>query len=353
VNAVTAITAFPPTLLRNHLVTQTYHQLATALRSSLGSDSANWFDFGSWASNSVGSILSGDTLPAPAHRLLVGSGDELGDGHHRSRLLEDLEATGADVATRLAAGNVLVFAEVAPAALAFLAAHGGGSGQERAKATAELDRLVVAPPVVLQQRRLQSGFRAYAAAIGESEESKRAQLVLAGSLQMLAEEQFRLQPFIAQALDAAVTVSFRALADRLVARGLKWIPPVVWTARQAAAAADHVWDATMTRAFLVVDWPGERVHLGHDVRPLPGRPLVPRALEQPWVPELTAVFDEFDRTGGTGRHDASVDWADFRSRMDWLSWFVLSRSFDQRLMRSPFTPDQVEALREKLVERAR
>ena len=351
-NAVTAITALPPTLLRNHLVTQTYHQLATALQSLLGSGSANWFDFGSWASENVGAILSGETLPGPVRRLLLGSGDELGDGHHWSRLLEDLEATGADVATRLAAGNVLVFAEVAPAALAFLGAHGAGSVEDRTKATAELDRLVAAPPVVLGQRRLQIGFGAYAAAIEESDESRRAQLVLAGSLQMLAEEQFRLQPFISQALGAAVTVSFRALADRLVARGLKWIPPVAWTARQGAGAADHVWDAAMTRDFLVVNWPGERVHLGHDVAPLPERPLVPPALEQPWVPDLTAVFDEFDRTGGTGRHDASFDWADYGSRMDWLAWFFLSRSFDDRLMRSPFAPDQVETLRRELVERS-
>jgi hypothetical protein len=345
---VAAIAALPPTLMRNHLVTLTYHQLAAAFRPLLGSGSANWFDFGTWASLSVGSILSGQVLPEPARRLLVGSGDQLGDGHHRVRLLGDLEATASDVAVSLAEGNVLVFAEVAPAALAFLAAHTDTSEADRSAAAAELNRRVAVPPVVLGQRRLSLGFDAFASAIGEPEKSRRAQLVLAGSLQFLAEEQFRLEPFVSQALDAALTVAFRRLADRVIMRGLGRIPPVAWAARQAAAATDHLWDEAMTRYFLVVAWPGERVHLGRDVAALPDRSLIPPALAPPWGSELESVFSEFDRTGGTSRHDASIDWADFGSRMNWLSWFFLSRSFDDRLLRPPFAPDQVRLLGRQL-----
>ena len=122
-DTIEVVAAMPPSAVRNRLVTQTYHQLALAIGALTGRPEANWFHFGTWASNTAGRIMTGATLPPIMRRVLVGKGDLLGDGKHHLAIVDRLEETGVIISDGLSMGNITVFAEIAPAGAAFVAAH--------------------------------------------------------------------------------------------------------------------------------------------------------------------------------------------------------------------------------------
>jgi len=345
---VTTIAAMPAEPVRNGLVTQTYHQLALGMGEVLGTKGANWFHFATWASFTVGRIVTGATMPEPLRLLLVGHARELGRGGRRLPLLGPLEATAAKVANELSEGNITVFGEMAAAGVAFVAAHTSRTAAQRGAAREELDRITAAAPPVLGKPRLAMGLEAYAAAVAETDRSRHAQLVLAGSIDFGAEEQFRLDPYVAAGMCAGISVAFQPLAQGLQSSPLGRVPSLKRFGREIAAISDRAWDELMTRSFMVVDVAGERLRLGHDVPPFPGQALIAPPFAHPSEPELVEVIAAFDRTHGTGRHDASVDWANLRDRMDWICWFFLSRQLDPRLSLPPFTRAVVRELADSL-----
>jgi hypothetical protein len=198
---------------------------------------------------------------------------------------------------------------------------------------------------VFGQPRLARGFESYEAALVETDPSRQAQLMLAGSIDMGTVEQSRLDPFVDSVMCAAVTAAFAPLASRLDRSPFGGVDTLARLGRRVTTAADRAWDRFMTRRFMVFEGPDERLRLGRDVPPLRGGSLIPRPFETPSEPELLEVLERFDRTHGTGRGSASVDWADLHDRMGWICWFFLSRHFDHRLARAPFSPTQVEQLR--------
>lgn len=346
---IAAIAAMRQSAVRNRLVTQTYHQLALSIGELSGRPEANWFHFGTWASNTAGQIMSGAVLPPIVRRVLVGDGELLGDGEHRVGLVDRLEDAGVLISTGLSQGNITVFAEIAAAGAAFVAGHTATSGAARATARDDLERIVAAAAPVFGQSRLARGFETYEASLVEKDPSRQAQLMLAGSIDMGAVEQSRLDPFVNAVMCAGVTAAFQPLAERLGRSLSGRARTLERLGRRLTTAADHAWDVLMTRYFMVFEGPGERLRLGRDVPPLSGQSLIAPAFEQPSARELLDVLAEFDRTKFTGRGDATVDWADLRDRMDWICWFFMSRHYDGRLAQSPFSPAEVGQLHAALV----
>jgi hypothetical protein len=343
--SIAAIAAMPQSGNRNRLVTQTYHQLALAIGELTGGPEANWFHFGTWASNTAGRIMTGATLPPMMRRILVGKGDLLGDGEHRVGLIDRLEDTGVIISVGLSTGNITVFAEIAAAGAAFVTAHAGATDADRAAGHADLARIVAGAAPVFGQSRLARGLEAYEAALVEPDPSRRAQLMLAGTVDMGAVEQSKLDPYVSAVMCAAVTAAFTPFADRFDRSLVGRVDALGRLGRRVATAADHAWDRLMTRYFMVFEGPNERLRLGHDVPPLSGQALIAPVFERPSEPELLDVFREFDRTDFTGSGDATVDWSDLRDRMGWICWFFLSRHFDGRLAQPPFSPPEVQQLR--------
>jgi hypothetical protein len=347
--SIAAIVAMPPGSLRSHLVTQTYHQLATAVGEVLGGEAVNWFHFGTWASWSVGRIVTGEVFSPVVRRFLVGDADMLGQGHHRFRAAAAIEEVAAVVARDLCEGNIDVFSQMAPAGLAFVRKHTAASADEREAAATRLADLASSAAPVLGKQRLTLGFGAYDDALAENDPVRHTQLVLAGAIEMGAEEQSRLQPFVAPALCAGVTVAFTAIGDRLARTPLGRVRALARVGRAITDAVDRSWDRWMTHSFMVFEEPGERLHLGRDVPPVAGQPLIPPAVAKPVVPALVDVMAEFDRTHGSGVGDRSIDWALYADRMAWIAWFFLSRLVDQRLREPPFSDQQVLVLRAALI----
>jgi hypothetical protein len=172
--------------------------------------------------------------------------------------------------------------------------------------------------------------------------------VLAGSIDLGAEEQFRLDPFVRAVMSVGVNALIDPIGRFLAGGPFSHVRLFDRLGRGVATGADRAWDELMTRYFMVVDTPGQRLRLGRDVPPYPGQRLIGRPFEHPSEPELMEVFNAFDRTHGTGRGDASRDWADLGDRMDWICWFFLSRDRDPQLARSPFSRAVVRQLGEAL-----
>ena len=348
-DTIKAVAAMPPSAVRNRLVTQTYHQLALSIGALTGRPEANWFHFGTWASNTAGRIMTGATLPPIMRRVLVGKGDLLGEGKHHLAIVDRLEDAGVIISDGLSMGNITVFAEIAPAGAAFVTAHTSASAADRATARADLARIVTRAEPGLEESRLARGFETYEAALVEKDSTRQAQLMLAGSIDMGAVEQSRLDPFVNSVMCAAVTAAFKPLAYRLGRSPLGRARALERLGHRITAAADHAWDRLMTRYFMVFEGPGERLRLGHDVPPLVGESLIAPAFEHPSEPALVDLFAEFDRTRFTGRGSASVDWAVLHDRMEWICWFFLSRHYDERLSQSPFSLAEVQQLQDALV----
>ncbi len=334
---IAAIGAMEDRGLRNRLITQTYHRIATAMSATVGSPDANWYHFATWASFSVGQIMRGEILPPWVRKLLVGDGTMLGNGTRKAALLRELDQMAGSVAADLAEGNVSVFREMAPAGAAFVAAH-GGRRDDRVRARAVLDEAIRASPPVRGKNCLAIGFDAFGAALGDIGENLRAQLVLAGSMALGAAEQARLDPVLTAVLSAAPDDVMRAFERRL-----RW--PLL---SEIGRMLDTWWDREMTRRFLVLEVPGERLRLGRDVPALAGEALIPVCVADVDCEQLQAMLDWWDRTGGTGIGDAALNWASLDDRMCWIGWLFRSRIRDGRLGDAPFDPAAVEALRRDL-----
>jgi hypothetical protein len=244
----------------------------------------------------------------------------------------------------LCEGNINVFSQMAPAGLAFVRKHTAPSAEERAAASAQLAGIASSAAPVLGKQRVTLGFGAYEDALTENDPVRHTQLILAGSIEMGAEEQSRLQPFVASALCAGVTVAFTAIGDQLARTPLGRVPALARVGQVITDVVDRAWDRWMTHSFMVFEEPGERLHLGRDVPPVAGQPLIPPAVAKPVVPALVDVMAEFDHTHGSGIGDRSIDWAVYADRMDWIAWFFLSRLVDQRLREPPFSDSEVLAM---------
>jgi hypothetical protein len=174
---------------RNYLMTQTYHDLSTALAAVLGAENANWCTFATWASRTAGSFIRDDEVPLLV-RLLLERLEHVRIAHlndalvrvHEDAVVEEeglfqvIRGTIHDVAMLVAGGNLEVFGELAPIFSRSLEALAGNDSTEA------LDELAASlrPGLTQQggQALLASALRNYAAARDERDERRKAALML-------------------------------------------------------------------------------------------------------------------------------------------------------------------------------
>lgn len=358
-DAVHHIAPIEDVAVRNLWITQSYADLARRLLDILQTDQT-WCTFAIWASNTAGTSIRGEELPKQVSELLLGADTHVDaivrESNKVTAVLRGLHLLGtvqrshvehlvaravAQVSTHIAAGNTLVYSELAPIFVRFV------ERIERAGAPAieDVDDVLtrVGVPSSEQAPLVRSAFEQYAIAAGEPDAAHRAQHVLAGNVAAVLHEQQRLQDDIAAALDAGLVDFGDDLAELVQGR----IHDVVLgrVARDLRARiAPHVeqlWQHVATQILMTMSVPGETLHLGRDVPALPGAPLFPDALMQLDLPALCALMDEWDRTHGTGIGSAAGDWADIHQRMGYIITLFRSRQQHLALTQPPFTSDQI------------
>ena len=356
---VTRIAALADPIARNRQITQAYHDLAVALGRRLP-DGANWCAVATWASRQAGQSIRGEDLRRALARLV-------GESREARLAAETLEAESAlinedateslvgavaavrdalspaaavdRVAEAVAHGNQKVFAEIGLAFAHFLALFDGGPPTPAAL-VAFLDGLRPGDPPD-GQRRLRAAFGHYYAALSETDEKARAELMLLANLEIGFHEQTRLQPQIRAAMDAPIyepqalrrrlldelfpdpSAQLRLAAARLTGRAA----PLLAARDRLADEAQRLGRLAITEVMMTLELSGGRVlRLGDELRD-----EMPAELRRLAHPDLVALLAPLATTPLP-----VADWSDLPSRMGYIAALFRAHHTDASLFDPPF-----------------
>lgn len=299
---------------RNLWITYTYHRLELALAKHLGGVDLSWCAYGTWASKTAGRFIRGEAVPELLRPLVA------------STSFRWLAGADARVRERIAAGNLLVFAELAPCFAALLAVL----RRDDPEAGEHLTCLAHGDSDRGGQDMLRRAMFTYLAAAAARDPKTRSELILLANTLVAYHEQIRLQDTIAAALAAPFALLVPAEASAL--RG------------QFGQRIDQALRAVLTRFLMTMELPGLRVHLGADVPALACGAMFPPDLERIELPELRSLLGDLDRTPDTTDGSAATDWSELGDRMNFVVDLFRSRQRDPSMRLAPFAADQIAAL---------
>ena len=178
---------------------------------------------------------------------------------------------------------------------------------------------------------LRQAFTAYAAALHEGDRKARAELMLLANLAIGFHEQTRLQPQIAEALDAPFEEPVKLRRD-LLARllnlhaGLAFRMVLELVPGRATSLTEVLDDLdrlvkqiaheAITELLMTLTLPGEVLRLGRDV---PG--AFPAGLEAIDNPDLSALLGRIDPTRDSTRGSGADDWSMLAERIHFIADF--------------------------------
>jgi hypothetical protein len=367
------IAAIADPVIRNLQITRAYHQLSAAAATRLG-QVANWCTFATWASKQAGRTIRQEDLhrsleaafrssptAASAASEVTAQALRFGANLPASVLLASVwsvvtPAAALDRASdAVARGNLRVFEEIGREFARFDIECGRDATVDAANLARFVERLAPGEPPD-GQRYLRQAFSRYYRARFEADPRTRAQLVLLANLEIGFHEQTRLQPEIAEALNAAI-VDPRDVRDRVIEA---LFPAAAWLVRLRLLIArlvgrrsllDVAIDALVAEEQRLVRRILTRhlmsIELGATVRLQLGEDLggdFPPSLREIVLPELRALLDRIDPTRDSPRESGAGDWADLGERVHFIADMFRSFQDSLPLFESPFTPAQLERL---------
>ena len=217
-------------VLRNLQITQCYHELSAVLAGTMGL-AANWCTFATWASRQAGQTIRKEDLARLLERSLVQSPSAVQASRNVAAAVniqgnnQLLETQGAALSVRnfsaavdrasaaVGRGNQKVFAEIGHEFARFFQTCFPNQELDSQQLTGFCEELRPGDPPD-GQGRLRQAFAHYAQAVVENDLQARAELILLANLEIGFHEQTRLQPEIAESLDAGL-ISFLEFARPL------------------------------------------------------------------------------------------------------------------------------------------
>jgi hypothetical protein len=212
---------------------------------------------------------------------------------------------------------------------------------------------------------LRQAFRHYYQSFFENDLKARSELLLLANIEIGYHEQTRLQPEIAEALDAAF-VDPKQFTWRLIQ---VIFPYGGWLARVRliltrllggpapfdsaintliTAVRGHV-HQIITEHLMTIGLPhGFRLRLGDDL----GAEFPP-SLKLITNPDLQTLLAQVDPTPDSTRESGAVDWADLSDRIHFIADMFRCYQESPDLLEPPFAPDQVVALKAGHLPRGR
>ncbi len=346
--------------LRNLKITWCYHLLSQDTRTVIGAKNNNWCTFAKWASKTAGysirNEIFGDRLSG-----LLSLSDEY--SHAMDDLNSHLRGIGEDVhvesnelahylsetlistSDQVSRGNFLVFEELAPLFVRFIADFRGLKRDDPARIQAFLARLT--PGSVHQggQDMLRQAFEAYYYSIFVKGKEK-AELIFLANLMIGVHEQPRLQSPIEEALKAPLSHGLRSHLEGAWPKGAS---DMIREPVNEAIGRFHslllkpvtrVWHRFAVEVIMSMRLPRGELALGSDVPNPIGGPMFPREQETIDNAELGAVLQRWDRTLNTTRGSGACDWTDLDDRMNYVADLFRSRQQRRVLRRPPFAVTQ-------------
>ena len=349
IDAIIALDARP--VLRNLKITQCYHDLSAAIAAAVGAENLNWCTFASWASKTAGRFVRGEPLaifrdslqsdPLLAEKLdridtLLRRFDSAA-GLGRLAIVAAIEAPVEAVSRHITAGNLAVFAELGSLFSLLCARLDQSTNDEAGFLAGLLDELELRPGSWDEggQDLLKIAVSHFYQAKFERQAKRKTELILLANGQTGLHEQVRLQPAIAGALELPFDAALERLMEKQFGRQAAGIArrrmrDLAWNAAQPLVAElnrdlNRLWRECVTRLFMTLRLPDGEIHLGKDLRPLPGRALFPTALHAIENIELRALLAAYHADGTIAAESGAADWADLAERMHFIMTLFRAR----------------------------
>jgi hypothetical protein len=370
VDDVDRIARLADPVVRNLQITQCYYEISHALR-LLTNAPTNWCTFANWASKQAGQTIRGEDLArlfedhfrrSPEIAAAVGGiVDMVGKFGFRweapalvERILTALNPTAAfaRASGAVARGNRKVFEEIGREFARYLATFVEDRFFDAEKTLRFCAGLRPGDPPD-GQRLLRDAFAAYCEARFHANPDARSELNFFANLLAGYHEQMRLQPEIAEALNAALNT------DQVRRSMLQLLLPPYWRRVRIEAAAllgrklpldqaihlllveaQRQIRQVITQHLMTLHLSGEILHLGRDLQG-----GFPQPLGQIANGKLKELLKRIDPTPDDVAESGARDWADFDDRMHFITDFF--RCYHERsvLFDPPFTDEQVVELR--------
>jgi hypothetical protein len=365
VEEVRRITAIANPVLRNLEITHCYSRLAAAFAARSG-HGANWCTFATWASRQAGGTVRGEDLLArlgprlERRSALLHPVRSLWRRLLRRGLLQPESRLGRLTAQlhtpfdafelasdAIARGNLKVFAEIGLEFARYLRDVPADAPPDSPQLRRFLDGLRPGDPPE-GQRYLRQAFARYERRRFEPAPKERVELVVLANLEIGLHEQTRLQPEIAEALDAAYVTKedlgrrgLEALFPRFAGRRVVARPAAAVLGALASGVqrtASELAREAITESFLVLSLPGRVLALGtHLDDPFPDD-LLEVANEH-----LAALLARYEPVPPAPDDCGAGDWSVLEQRMHYIVHLFRAFHAQAALFEPPFTPEQVRS----------
>lgn len=361
-------------VLRNLQITQCYYDLSAVFASRIGLE-ANWCTFATWASKQAGQTIRKEDLARLLERCLnqssstmqasgnvmaamnIQSGNRFMPSPDFVLQADNFKSAIDRASDAVGRGNKKVFEEIGYAFARFYNLCFLDPQPDQQKITRFCEELRAGDPPDGQDY-LRQAFRHYAQALIETDAKARAELMLLANIEIGFHEQTRLQPEIAESLDAGL-MSFLDLARslfrsifplngwfhlahlylmRLLGRPTALDLAILALLREARMQLRQL----ITETMMTITLPsGVVVRLGADL--MVG---FPESLKQITNQELILFLEKHDLTSDSLSGSGALDWANLPDRLHFI--LDLFRCYEEHpdMFDPPFTQAQVEVLKD-------
>jgi hypothetical protein len=372
-DAVNSISILKDTINRNLQITACYQELSTAFANRSGVI-ANWCTFATWASKQAGVTIRGEDLQRKLEDVLENEPEiqdilaiislhskKLGSGILSQnmqiaalrKLAESAKQRASDAVAR---GNKKVFEEIGLEFARFISTCLQDEEYKESSITDFCKMLRSGPPPDGQEW-LVKAFTSYYKAFFETDPKARDELILLANIEIGFHEQTRLQPEIAESLDAAnidpqqirnyltdMLVKSKNFRDKII-YFFRWLIGETRLLKKAIdslvfTAEKHI-RAVITKHLMTLNLPPDNcLHLGDDLIS-----AYPDNLTTITSAELIALFKELKPTIDTIDGAGCTDWADLKQRIHYIANLFRCYHETKDLFDAPFTVEQLEVIK--------
>jgi hypothetical protein len=359
-------------VIRNLQITQCYHELSSAFTSRTGKV-ANWCTFAAWASKQAGQTIRKEDfkrlLESRLHRdaRAIEAAENLAASARPSdgqRALEmrslALDIRNYKTATQRASdavgrGNKKVFEEIGYEFARFFETCLADETPDQETISRFCEELRPGDPPE-GQRYLRQAFSHYYQSMFETDKKAKAELVFLANIEIGFHEQTRLQPEIAESLDAGLNSAlsiYRLLAGFFPVKGvLAFVHLLVMrilgrptevdiALERLLKAVQSLLRQTITELMMAIALPsGAQLRLGKDLNA-----GFPPSLQTISHPELKDLLEKLDPTPDSPVESGALDWADLPDRLHFILDLFRCYQENQDLLQSPFATEQVSAFK--------
>ena len=347
---------------RNLLITQSYHDLATALSLALGQQNANWCHFACWASCTAGTFIRNEQIPGLFRSLIEKSRGYRETTERLANDIDDLPVEGhitlgeliggiaANISTCITQGNLAVYSELAPLFSLMIEQLPPSHIPAAEKLAAIQSTLKEGDTPSGGQQLLRDAVANYFKAQVTSDPAEKAQVILLANAQVGLHEQIRLQPYIQKSLAALFEESIEALHHNLTTPRPKNLKRRLYLAvlhlmlHPLEGKLQELWEKLATDILMTLKVPDETLRLGKPLPPPRGLPLYPAALSEIRHEELRHLLLNYDALTMKKREVAAKDWTRLEERMCYILNLFRSRQQVATLFQPPFPQSAREGL---------